>query len=161
MRKVFALLAWFLFIGTAEASPTGNNIITAQTPNRGVLQFLQGTDPAGTYKTLYTAGVNGSKCFGLWETNSDPTSTHLVSVQVVNSGIKYGGVSIATAVNQGFATGVPPGNFTGSTNWPGLPVDSDGNPYLLLAFGDTLQATFATALTTATLINLVITCSDF
>lgn len=48
-----------------------------------------------------------------------------------------------------------------STIWPGLPVDSDGNPYILIASGDTIQATFATALTAADVLNIVATCSDF
>lgn len=147
---------------TARAAVTANSIVTAQTPNRGIVQFLQGTDAAGTYKTLYTAGANaGSKCTAVWETNNDGTATHLVTLEVVNGGVKYGGVAMATVINDGYATGVPAKNLMASTNWPGLPLDSDGNPFVFLAVGDTLQATYATALTTSDKINLEAVCVDF
>jgi hypothetical protein len=48
-----------------------------------------------------------------------------------------------------------------TTLWPGLPVDSDGNPYIILVSGDTLQATFATALTSTDFVNIVAQCADF
>lgn len=145
----------------AYAAVTGNNFITAQTPNRGIAQFLQGTDTAGVYKTLYTAGANGSKCYGGYITSNDATS-HLVTIQIVNAAVKYGGMSINTGTTlPGFANAVPPIAFMSSANWPGLPVDSSGNPYILLANGDTLQATFATALTASDFVNIVIVCSDF
>jgi hypothetical protein len=41
------------------------------------------------------------------------------------------------------------------TNWPGLPIDAWGNPYLILNSGDTLACTFASALTSTDVINLV------
>jgi hypothetical protein len=116
---------------------------------------------AGTYKTLYTGGANGSKCIAIWENNNDGSAAHLVTIEVVNSAVKYGGVAITTASNQGYVSGTPSVNFFNQAVWPGLPVDSDGNPFIFLANGDTLQATFATALTTSDKINLVAVCSDF
>jgi hypothetical protein len=144
-----------------RAAVTPNSIVTAQTPNRGVVQFLQGTDSAGTYKTLYTAGVNGSKCFGMYESNNDGSATHLVTVQIVNGGVKYGGMAITTASNDGFANATPAKALMSSTNWPGLPVDGNGNPTIYLVSGDTLQATFATSLTSSDLINIYVSCVDF
>jgi len=145
----------------ALAAVTPNSIVTGQTPNRGRVQFLQGTDSAGTYKTLYTAGVNGSKCFGLFETNNDASATHLVTVQVFNALVGYGGVAVTTASSDGFANATPPKAFMSPTNWPGLPVDSNGNPYINLISGDTIQATFATALTSTDVVNLYISCTDY
>ena len=159
MKKL--LCAMLMIVGVAQAATTPNSIITAQTPNRGVVQFLQGTDSAGTYKTLYTAGTNGSKCFGLTTTNNDGSATHLLTVQTVNATVKYGGVAITSVESAGFATATPPQSLMSSTNWPGLPVDSDGNPYLMLISGDTLQATFATNLTSTDVINMYVTCVDF
>jgi len=47
-------------------------------------------------------------------------------------------------------------------NWPGLAVDGNGNPYILLITGDTLSAIFATAFVTASsTVNLVVTCMDY
>lgn len=158
MHRLFALIGLVLLAAwPACAAVTANSVVTAQTPNRGVVQFLQGTDVAGTYKTLYTAGANGSKCQALWENNNDASATHLVTVEIVNSAVKYGAVAVTTAVNDGYANGVPPKNLM----WGGLPIDSDGNSFFFLASGDTLQATFATALTSSTKINLVTICADY
>jgi hypothetical protein len=77
------------------------------------------------------------------------------------AGIKYGGMAITSVESAGFASGTPAQNLLSSANWPGLPVDQYGNPYLQMVSGDTLQATFATALTSSDLINFVSSCSDF
>jgi hypothetical protein len=170
MKKLLLAFAAVLgLLAPAWAATTGNSIVTAQTPNRGVVQFLQGTDSAGTYKTLYTGGTNGSKCFGLWETNNDASATHLVTVQISSSTSAhcspgtscYGGVAVTTASNDGFANAVPAKNLMSSTNWPGLPVDGNSNPFLYLKSGDTLEATFATSLTSSDWINLTALCVDF
>lgn len=145
----------------AEAATTPNSIVTPQTPNRGIVQFLQGTDNAGTYKTLYTGGANGSRCYGMLMNNNDTSTTHLVTVQVVNSAVKYGGAALTTTLNAGFANSSTAQPLMSAAVWPGLPIDQYGNPYIQLVSGDTVQATFATTLTTSTLINLFVTCSDF
>jgi hypothetical protein len=161
MKRLFLAALLFLCAAPAFAAVTANSVVTPQTPNRGIAQFLQGTDTAGTYKTLYTGATNGSKCSALWETNNDGSATHLVTVEIVNSAVKYGGVAVTSAVNDGYANAVPAKNLMSATAWPGLPLDSDGNPFFFLASGDTLQATFATALTASTKISLVTVCADF
>jgi hypothetical protein len=97
----------------------------------------------------------------MWTTNNDGSATHLITVQVVNGGVKYGGVALTSVSNSGFANTTPAQSPMAPTNWPGLPLDSDGNPFLMLVSGDTVQATFATALTSTTLINIHVTCYDF
>lgn len=161
LEATLSILALFLIILFLGAATTPNSVVTAQTPNRGIVQFLQGTDSPGTYKTLYTAGSNGSKCTAMWSTNDDASATHLLTVQIVNSSVKYGGVSITSVESAGFANAVPAQNLMSSTNWPGLALDSDGNPSFMLASGDTVQATFATALTASDVINIVAQCVDF
>lgn len=157
----FAILIGWLLFTTADAAVTPNSFVAPQVVNRGIVQFLQGTDAAGTYKTVYTAGANGSRCNGLWMSTTDGTTTHLVTVQIVNSTVKYGGVAVTTVLGSGFTTAVPPQNMFSPTVWVGLPLDQFSNPYLQLISGDTLQVTFATALTAATVINLVASCSDY
>jgi hypothetical protein len=160
MKKIAALLVILLLAALpAFAAVTANSVITAQTPNRGILQFTSSSS-AGTYATLYTAGSNGSKCYGMQMTNSD-SATHLVTVQLVNATVKYGGVALTTVATAGFANAVPPQSMMSAIVWPGLAVDSDGNPFIMLISGDTLQATFATAITAATVLNLQLTCVDF
>lgn len=160
MLRTLSLLLSLLLPASAYAAVTANNIVTPQTPNRGVVQFLPASTP-GAYSVLYTAGINGSKCFALWLTTNDAT-THLVTIQLVNATINYGGMSIATGTSlPGFVTAVPSLNLMSPSVWAGLPVDSDGNPYITLVSGDTLQATYTTAVTTAKAVNIVATCSDF
>ena len=162
MRKLLLFLALMTaLVPTADAATTPNSAVLPQTPNRGVVQFLQGTDSAGTYKTLYTAGTNGSMCFGMWMSTNDGTATHLVTVQLVNSAVKYGGTAITTVLSAGFATGVPSQAVMTPAIWPGLYSDIIGNEYLFLVSGDTIQATFATALTSSTVINLSVSCVDY
>jgi len=162
MRKLaLALTISALTAHGASAAVTPNSIVTPQTPTRGVVQFLQGTDVAGTYKTLYTAGAFGSRCIGMWSTNNDASATHLITVQVVNAAVKYGGMAITSVVNAGFANAAPAQNLMSAANWPGLPIDNAGNPFLLLASGDTIQATFATALTATDVINIHTICADY
>jgi hypothetical protein len=156
-----AVMALMLSVGALNAAVTPNSIVTAQTPNRGIVQFLQGTDTAGVYKTLYTAGANGSKCSAIWTNNNDASATHLVTVQIVNATVKYGGASLLSVVNSGFITATGGQSLLSTTLWPGLPVDSDGNAFIILASGDTLQATFATALTSNDVLNVVAICVDF
>ncbi len=135
--------------------------VFVQTPKLALVQFLQGTDNAGTYKTLYTGGSNGSKVIGMWENNNDPSATHLVTIQLVRSSVLYGGIAITTALNDGYANATPAKNLMSPSVWPGLPVDSDGNPYLLLQSGDLIQATFATAITSSDVINIAAIIADF
>ncbi len=154
----------------AGAATTPNSIITPQTMQRGVVQFLT-ADAAGTYKTLYTAGTDGSRCVGLQTTNSDGSAAHVLTFQIVNTAVKYGGVTITTVLNAGFANGTPPQIITkvpsyspwipatGLPIWP-LPEDSDGNAYIQMVSGDTLQVTYATAITAAAAINVYISCAN-
>jgi len=143
---------------------TSSSPVLVQVPKLALVKFL-GTistpDAPGTYKTLYTGGANGSKIIGLWENNNDGSLTHNVTLAINRSGIIYGGVVFTTAVNDGWANGTPAKNLMTPTLWPGLPIDSDGNPYFFLQSGDILQATFATALTTNSFINLAAVVGDF
>lgn len=160
--KIFSFALALLFLASpAFAAVTANSVVTAQTPTNGKAQFLQGTDSAGTYKTVYTAGTNGSKISALWMNNNDPSATHLVTCQIINTAVKYGGVALTSVVSAGYATAVPPQNLLTQAVWTGLPTDGNGNPYLTLVSGDTLQCTFATSITASDLINVFAIGSDY
>lgn len=162
MKKLISFVIPLLFLASAAfAAVTANSVVTAQTPNRGVVQFLQGTDSAGTYKTLYTAGTNGSKVSAIWMSNNDASATHLVTCQIVNTTVKYGGVALTTVVSAGFVSGTAPQNLLTPAIWAGLPIDGNGNPYLTMISGDTLQCTFATAITASDVININAITSDY
>ena len=161
LKLLLAIAFLSLLLGSADAAVTANSAVTAQTPTEGRVQFLQGTDSAGTYKTLYTAGANGSRCNALWSTNNDASATHLLTCELVNGAVKYGGMAITSVVSAGYTTGNPAQNLLLPTVWTGLPSDSDGNPYIQMASGTTLQCTFATAITSSDKINIEASCADF
>jgi hypothetical protein len=146
---------------SSQAATTPNSIVTPQTPNRGILQFTS-SSTAGTYATLYTAGSNGSKCYAVVSSNTDST-THLLTVGLFNSSTQYSQVSVTSTANAGNANGTAPQNLLSTTIWSngGLPQDSEGNYYLLLASGDTLEATFATSISSGKVVNLYAECVDF
>jgi hypothetical protein len=139
---------------------TANSYITPQAPNRGVLQFTTAST-ASTYLTLYTAGANGSKVFGVIGTTSD-TATHAASIAVVVGAVKYQFGDVTIPSTAGTVGTVPPVALFSAANTPGLPVDNDGNPYIVLVSGDTLQATFSTALGLAgSVLNIVCMAADY
>ena len=159
-RLLLAPIALFVFavmlVASAGAATTPNSIVTAQTPKRGVAQL---TASPGTYVTLYTAGANGSKCFGLVASNSDSV-THLLTVELYDGATAYVFAAVTLPATAGFATGIPAVSISNSANWPGLPVDGNGNAFFYLNSGDTLKVTYATAFT-AGVINTIIQCQDF
>lgn len=129
---------------------TPNSIVTPQTPKNGVVQIL----PADTttQKTVFTAGSNGSKVTGLVLSSTD-TSARDVAVSVTRSGTSYLLGTVTLPIGAGFSGAVPAVN---GLTFPGLPADSDGNPYLLLLSGDTLTVAALTTVTAAKVISAVV-----
>lgn len=161
MKKLFyflvALWVMLLPIANAFAATTANSIITAQTPKEAFLQFTNSSS-AGTYATLYTGSANGTKITSIFITNSDNSATHVVTCGLFNSATQYWSTSVTT-------TSPASGSFNSLDllgAWTGLPKDSDGNPYIYLnSASDTLQCTFATAITSAKFINIGAIGADF
>lgn len=153
----------------AIAAVTPNSAVMPQAPNTKATTFVQGTDAAGTYKTVYTGGTNGSKIIGIYVTTNDGSAAHLVTIQYSTSTSAhcgtnscFGGAAVTVPTSSGFANGAPSVNMLNPANWPGLPVDASGNPYLFLPTSSTtLEATFATALTSSDVINVVVIAADF
>lgn len=124
--------------------------IFIQTPKITPQSFIQGTDAAGTLKTLFTAGANGSKISAVLCNTTDGTATHLLTLYLTRSAVDYPIINYTLPINVGgdgstasidLLAGGP------SNLLAGLPIDNDGQKYILMESGDTLRATFATALT--------------
>lgn len=156
MKKLLTLLIALCFASAAQAATTANSVVTAQTPNNGKLQFT-GSSSAGTYATVYTGGTNGSKLIGLFVSNTDSTATHVVTCAVFNGGTQYASYSVTTTSPAAGAYN----NLAMLQSWVGLPVDSDGNPFMYLISGDTVQCTFATAITAAKFVDVLAIAADF
>ena len=158
MKNLFVyLLAFLLFASPVLATTTPNSVITAQTPNRGLLQFTHSSTP-GAYATAYTGSGNGSKITGVFISNNDSSATHVVTCGIFNTATQYWSYTVTT-------TSPASGSYNDLaflTTWPGLPVDSDGNPYIYLASAsDTLQCTFATTITSSDFIDIGVIAADF
>lgn len=150
--------------GTAQCTASGQpfTCCTGSGTGSGCTTTAASTDAAPTWVTVYTGGVDGSKITGLYGTTTDGTTAHLVTCVVNKNGARGGGAAITIAINSGFATGVPAINLLTATNWPGLPRDSDGNPYLFLSSAaDKLECRYATALTSGKLLGLVAIGANF
>jgi hypothetical protein len=132
--------------------------VFVQTPKLGVVNFVEAVDAAGTYKTLYAAGANGSKITGINIATTDTTVAHVVTLVVTRSAVDYIVGAVNVPVNSGSnGSAVAVDGLSLSK----LPLDNDSQPYLFLQSGDTLRATFATALTTSTRIDVACVAADF
>lgn len=159
MRRWTVLYLVFLLTPVLAWAQTANSWITTQTPRIEKARFVQGTDTAGTYKTLFTAPAAGARCHGISITSTDTALAHLVTLEIFAGGLAYGGTAVSVPALSGYGAATPPVSALNPTTWPGAPSDADGNSYITLVSGDSLQATFATALTSTTRINITAYCA--
>lgn len=155
-RKFIAALLLASFYVPVLAAPVTTPIFPQVLKNSRTC-FIQGTDSAGTYKAIYTGDADGSKIIAIWAGTNDDVS-HLFTVRhststtdhCATNGTCGAGASATLAASSGFAASTPVVNMMSTTNWPGLPTDSDGNPMIYLSDNtQTIEATFATAFSTA------------
>lgn len=130
---------------TQNTTPT-----LAKQPQNGKVQIANAD--AQTQKTVYTAGASGSKIVGLGFVSTD-TSARDVQVSITNGGTSYPIGTITVPIGAGNSGTVP------SVTWnlqqfPNLPIDSDGNLFVILISGDTLTVSALTTVTTAKLITV-------
>lgn len=110
--------------------------------------------------TVVTTGVNGSKLIGLIASNTD-TNPYNIQVKITNSSVDYIIETKAVPASAGNTAGVPAVNMLDPTLIVGIPVDSDGNPFLFLGANDTLTVASLTQVTSGKVINLIAVYSDF
>ena len=130
--------------------------VFVQTPKVTQITIL----PADTtaQKVVCTAGANGSKVVGLIAT-SDDTATMNVQILIKRSAtsILLGTGRIVTlSGTNGAAANV---NLLNAIT--GLPIDNDGQPYLYLVSGDTLECAVLVTVTAAKTISLTCIHGDF
>lgn len=140
---------------------TPNSVVLPQVPRIETQNFVQGTDSSGTLKAIFTPGANGSKVNSIMLTSRDDTVAHDVLLYLTRSGTDYLLGSVPVAIEAGHDGATPAANGFDATLLPGLPVDNDGQPYLLLEAGDVLKADFVTALTAGKRIDILTVGADF
>lgn len=138
---------------------TPNSVVTVQTPKNGKVQIANGD--AQAQKTIYTGGAAGSKVTGLLLQSTD-TSARDVQISITNGGTSFPLGTVTVPIGAGNAGTVPSVNALNSAQLPGLPLDSDGNPYIFLISGDTLTVSSLSTVTAAKLITAsVVGVGDF
>jgi len=141
--------------------PQNVNPTFVKTPNNGLILISSGSSNAQV--TIYTGGVSGSKIIGLIATCSTNTSAAVD----VNWGITNGGTFFplgtgSAPIGAGYLGTIPAVNMMNTANIPGLPLDSNGNPYVLLkSTADTLVVKQASTVITSGQINLTAISGDF
>jgi hypothetical protein len=117
---------------------SGNSLITPQTPKLGLTRHAGSVDPSETQKTIITAGANGAKLVGL---TGIFTETVLVKTVRVYFSTRSGGFLTASqpVFNAGVVHGISAHDFMSRVNFPSLPLDNDGQPYLLLEANDIVR----------------------
>lgn len=112
--------------------------------------------------TAYTGGANGSK-IEMWNVSSTDTAARYLQIWFTISATSYLMTTIAIPINAGNSgTGVIASvNVMSNSSWPGLPRDSNGNPYIYIASGTTLQISVVAAVTAAKTITSCIHAGDY
>jgi len=139
---------------------TQNSIPTLiKQPQNGKVT-IQNAD-GGSGKTVYAAGANGSKVSSLIAQSTD-TSSRDVFVLIANGGTSFLLGCVTVPAGAGNSGAVPSVNLLDPTKIVGLAFDSDGNPFIHLVSGDSLQVAAASTVTGGKVISVVApTVGDF
>lgn len=138
--------------------PVSNTPVFIQTPK--VTQTTIVNADASAQKVVCTAGTNGTKVVALMLC-SDDTSSRIIQVLIKRGGtsVLVGSVSVPTlAGTDGAAYGV---NALNGLMLPGLPIDSDGQKYIFLESGDTLEIKSTTTVTAAKTVSATCISGNF
>jgi hypothetical protein len=130
--------------------------VIVQTPKHGLVNIANAD--ASALKTLVTAGGSGSKVVAAVATSSD-TAPRNVTIGVSRSAVYYPLATAAIPITAGQVAGTPGIDLLSFI--PGLPIDNDGQRYLFLESGDTLDVKALTTVTSGLLISLHSVHGDF
>jgi hypothetical protein len=115
-------------------------------------------DSANAKKTIATAAANGSKVVSASAASTD-TSNRTAQLWLTRSATSYllGAAVVATLAGTDGVT--PSANLLSQI--PSLPHDNDGQAYVFLESGDTLQVSFTAQVTSAKEIDVVAQFGNF
>lgn len=109
---------------------------------KSVIFFSTGTTPVPLVK-----GFNEVKVLSIVCSNTDPTNSYNVQFSVSTASAIYPLATITIPANAGNAVGKAAKVVLTPANIPGLQIDADRNPYLVLNLSDTLQMATDTTVT--------------
>ncbi len=116
------------------------------------------SDSANTKKTIATAGTDGSKVVAVHAASTD-TSARIAQLWLTRSATSYLLGAKSVAITAGSDGTTVTSNLL--DNLAALPMDNDGQRYLFLESGDTLQVSFTTQVTAAKEIDVVAQFGNF
>lgn len=140
----FVLTIGALCIAAITATPSfvqTPKLMVAVIPTNGVTPIALGPTP----------GADGTKVTGLFVTNTSATpASYTVQIDLTRASATPAVVNVVMttttiAAGSGTTAAASPVNLLSPSVWPGLPTDSDGNPYFLLQSGDNLLANVTVA----------------
>jgi lipoprotein-anchoring transpeptidase ErfK/SrfK len=107
---------------------------------QSIVNFVVVIPGTTTTQTLASAGTNGTKIESINVSNTS-TSIVTISLYVTISSTQYLLSQFSIPASSGNSTSVPSINLLNNTQLPSTSYDSNGNKYLYLANGSSLQAT--------------------
>lgn len=110
--------------------------------------------------TVVTPGAQGQKVTSLIA-SSDDTAARDLQLVITKGAVDYPLGTVAIPITAGTIAATPHVDLLAPGMMPGLPTDSDGNPYLLLETGAVLKAKVLVAVTAAKFINIIAKGGDF
>jgi hypothetical protein len=128
------------------------------TPHLGLAQIANAD--ASNQKTILTAGASGAKITSLFAL-SDDTSARVLTVSVLRSAVHYPIAVVSVPANSGTNGTVPAVDLLPSGLSPWVPVDNDGQKYLLLEAADVLEVKSGATVTSTKLITVGAVGADF
>jgi len=138
--------------------PISNKPIFPQTITTGATQIA----PADTtsLKTLYTAGVNGSRIDNILATSTDTAARDLQFVITIDA-VDYVLGTLSCLANSGFTNAVAILPVLSDSKFAALSQDGNGNKVLFLASGAVLKVKSLTTVTAAKVISVLAQGADF
>lgn len=104
--------------------------------------------------TVYTPPTAGAKIAALMAVSTDSAARD-IGLFITKGGVDYPLCTVAVPITAGTIAATPQVNLINRTSAPGLPLDSDGQAYILLETGAVLKAKALVAITAATFMNIV------
>jgi hypothetical protein len=113
----------------------------------------------GTNPVPLVEGSKELKVLGIICSNTDPSNSYNVHFTIMRESGTYPLVTITVPADAGNAVGKAAKAVVTPANIPGLPMDAERNPYLILDLSDTLQMAADTIVTNGKRISCIaITC---
>lgn len=143
------------------------NVYFSYTPQHSPAKFLS-TDTvvasdgsSGTLKTVVTPGANDCIVRKLSITSTDTVAHDVLIFMVDASANKYLLGAIGVPAGSGSTSAASPVNVLDKTKLPSLRLDQNGNTFIQLKTGWTLQVGFTTAVSSGKNITVNSTSEDF